>query len=284
VSFISPRVLAATAALILMVDAGSARADVVFSSFLESTFTVSGPGNNAFCSGTGSGGTCDFKGGTGGNGAGSVNAPNIASTTSTSSTNFQPTLASNTPTIIGQNGGVLQWWTVGNYANATSVAQGSLTNSPLTDPSITSSGTTPLFSNTSFFPPGGNDTSTFLTAEFTGKVTVGTGDTLSFTGSVDDNVLIYVRTDGSSGAYTLLPITPDNLSNQPAFTFNSNTLGSGSYDFEIFYADRSSTQASLTLDAVVTAPVPEASTWAMMVLGFFGLGFMAYRKGTLRLV
>jgi hypothetical protein len=27
-----------------------------------------------------------------------------------------------------------------------------------------------------------------------------------------------------------------------------------------------------------TAPVPEASTWAMMILGFFGLGFMAYRR------
>jgi hypothetical protein len=36
--------------------------------------------------------------------------------------------------------------------------------------------------------------------------------------------------------------------------------------------------------AVMTA-VPEPSTWAMMILGFFGVGFMAYRKsqGSLRL-
>ena len=27
-----------------------------------------------------------------------------------------------------------------------------------------------------------------------------------------------------------------------------------------------------------TAPVPEASTWAMMILGFAGVGFMAYRR------
>jgi hypothetical protein len=34
----------------------------------------------------------------------------------------------------------------------------------------------------------------------------------------------------------------------------------------------------------VARAVPEPSTWAMMVLGFLGLGFMAYRnKGTLRL-
>lgn len=34
----------------------------------------------------------------------------------------------------------------------------------------------------------------------------------------------------------------------------------------------------------ITAAVPEPSTWAMMIMGFCGLGFMAYRKkGTLRL-
>jgi hypothetical protein len=26
------------------------------------------------------------------------------------------------------------------------------------------------------------------------------------------------------------------------------------------------------------AAVPEPSTWAMMILGFFGVGFMAYRR------
>jgi hypothetical protein len=30
-------------------------------------------------------------------------------------------------------------------------------------------------------------------------------------------------------------------------------------------------------DEVFAAPVPEASTWAMMILGFAGVGFMAYR-------
>jgi hypothetical protein len=52
----------------------------------------------------------------------------------------------------------------------------------------------------------------------------------------------------------------------------------GNYDFEVLYADRSSSQASLTLDAAFTAAVPEASTWAMMILGFASVGFMAYRR------
>lgn len=34
----------------------------------------------------------------------------------------------------------------------------------------------------------------------------------------------------------------------------------------------------LAVTSSVVAAVPEASTWAMMILGFCGLGFMAYRK------
>jgi hypothetical protein len=32
------------------------------------------------------------------------------------------------------------------------------------------------------------------------------------------------------------------------------------------------------IGATIAPPVPEASTWAMMILGFFGVGFMAYRR------
>ena len=34
-----------------------------------------------------------------------------------------------------------------------------------------------------------------------------------------------------------------------------------------------------TISAVhLTGAVPEPSTWAMLILGFFGVGFMAYRR------
>ena len=33
-------------------------------------------------------------------------------------------------------------------------------------------------------------------------------------------------------------------------------------------------------DVTVTTGVPELSTWAMMILGFFGVGFLAYRPKT----
>ena len=59
-------------------------------------------------------------------------------------------------------------------------------------------------------------------------------------------------------------------------------------DGNIFVADIFSSQTGNTgpVDVHVAA-IPEPSTWAMVILGFFGVGFMAYRrKGqvTLRLV
>ena len=50
---------------------------------------------------------------------------------------------------------------------------------------------------------------------------------------------------------------------------NGNTTGTGGNGINLLvYAG----------DAVPTAAVPEPSTWAMMLLGFVGLGFMAYRR------
>lgn len=35
---------------------------------------------------------------------------------------------------------------------------------------------------------------------------------------------------------------------------------------------------AITIDAMTIAAVPEPSTWAMMILGFAGVGFIAYRR------
>jgi hypothetical protein len=35
---------------------------------------------------------------------------------------------------------------------------------------------------------------------------------------------------------------------------------------------------NIALTGAIVTPVPETSTWAMMVLGFLGVGFMAYRR------
>ncbi len=44
--------------------------------------------------------------------------------------------------------------------------------------------------------------------------------------------------------------------------------------FQVAYIEANGAPSDLAL----TVPVPEASTWAMMLLGFAGVGFMAYRR------
>jgi hypothetical protein len=59
------------------------------------------------------------------------------------------------------------------------------------------------------------------------------------------------------------------------FTFADNTLGSLITGFSI-----SSSSNSFELTNI--SAVPEPATWAMMILGFFGVGFMAYRRNNKR--
>lgn len=51
----------------------------------------------------------------------------------------------------------------------------------------------------------------------------------------------------------------------PGVTFDSMTLASSQNSFEI--------------DNVAVGSVPEPATWAMMALGFAGLGYAGFRRG-----
>jgi choice-of-anchor C domain-containing protein len=65
-------------------------------------------------------------------------------------------------------------------------------------------------------------------------------------------------------------------SNTETLTFASTTTAfSGNDTFPFAFGP--------ALDNVSVTPVPEPSTWAMMILGFCGLGFLAYRRKNSRL-
>lgn len=56
--------------------------------------------------------------------------------------------------------------------------------------------------------------------------------------------------------------------------FNPNASGIYTIDLKLFSADnRQLGDVSIQVNAV-----PEPSTWAMLILGFAGIGFMAYRR------
>jgi hypothetical protein len=58
-----------------------------------------------------------------------------------------------------------------------------------------------------------------------------------------------------------------------AITDNFTNPGGAPVQFVLDYVSANGAPSVLVLTAV-----PEASTWAMMILGFFGVGFMAYRR------
>ena len=67
--------------------------------------------------------------------------------------------------------------------------------------------------------------------------------------------------------------------------YTVNVTGDGSNSLE-FRAAGTSDSFGGSLDAVMLTAVPEASTWAMMILGFLGVGFLAQcrkRQSALRL-
>ncbi len=83
-----------------------------------------------------------------------------------------------------------------------------------------------------------------------------------------------------SPAHAAIAETPQ----QPDFT--SAVLPAGMNTIEVFYADRHTSGAFLSLNletsgVVITPPtsgVPEVSTWAMLLVGFAGLGLAGYRQ------
>jgi hypothetical protein len=133
--------------------------------------------------------------------------------------------------------------------------------------------------------PGSADTTPYL-------ATTGT-ETISFTGaprtifglfwgSVDGyNTITFNGVDGpQSFTGNGIPLT----ANGGQFSLSSNgyVLFTGLNPF--FSVTMSSTSPAFEVDnleiagPVSTPPVPEASTWMMMILGFFSLGFVAYRR------
>lgn len=60
----------------------------------------------------------------------------------------------------------------------------------------------------------------------------------------------------------------------PGLNFNPNVSGIYTFDLKLF----SSENVQLGDVSIQVNAVPEPSTWAMLILGFAGIGFMAYRR------
>lgn len=131
-------------------------------------------------------------------------------------------------------------------------------------------------------------TGNYLSVLGNGTENVSFAPTTSFSffwGSIDDfNVLTIFTSDGKSetlnGAQVAALVGDgvqatgcQTLTNcNRYFTFTDNETDSGIVGFSM-----SSAQNSFEITNI-SAAVPEPATWAMMVMGFLGVGFMAYRR------
>jgi hypothetical protein len=103
-------------------------------------------------------------------------------------------------------------------------------------------------------------------------------------GSVDAfNQIQFLRNGAVIDTFNGTNISPL-LANGGQTAFSSNRYVTfsnlGAFDEVILGGIPGNTQNAFEIDNItaMTSAVPETSTWAMMILGFFGVGFMAYRK------
>jgi hypothetical protein len=154
--------------------------------------------------------------------------------------------------------------------------------SPALNSNVTETGTGTInlpYSSNMYAPnsTGGDDETFFETAFFKGNFTLSAPGTVTFSLGSDDDSFIYV--DG-----VLIGQNPG-VHGVTNVSFTSAELPAGLNSIEVFYADRENTGAFLSLSLettgiIITPPpngVPEPSTWAMMLVGFAGLGFAGYR-------
>jgi len=98
---------------------------------------------------------------------------------------------------------------------------------------------------------------------------------MKITGLVDfgGGQLVTVTHDDGASFYLTDPLTTEFTSAAETIAISNSFTVSGTHTIELDYVAGNGTPSILQV-----AAVPEPATWAMIILGFAGVGFMAYRR------
>jgi hypothetical protein len=102
--------------------------------------------------------------------------------------------------------------------------------------------------------------------------------------SVSTTISVISKSNYSPGDLELFDATTDTVVQTKALTFGSSAWTASFMDviapgdYEVLVTGTSHTSALGVGGSVITSGVPEPSTWAMMALGFIGLGYAAFRR------
>jgi fibro-slime domain-containing protein len=169
----------------------------------------------------------------------------------------RPVVSTNNPAALVEGAGnQLNWWTPssGITFEGQTIAQ-----LPINQPMFVPEGTGTA-----------GDGDAFQTAIFSATLHVGAGGgSITFGG--DDDMFLALNgnvVDEVGGVH-------------PMGATSTWNVGQGTYVMDVFYADRHVTDAfaNLQLSGDITTSVPEPSTWAMMLVGFAGLGYVSFNRG-----
>jgi PEP-CTERM motif len=171
--------------------------------------------------------------------------------------NGLPVVSSGNPAgLLEGAGNPLNWWTP--LAGEVAYEGTTIQSLPVMQNMFTPEGT------------GSNDSSAFQTAMFFATLNVGAGGGSITFGGDDD---MFLALNGS---------VVDQLGGiHPYGTTSTYDVTPGTYSMEVFYADRHvvAAYADIQLGGDITTSVPEPATWALLLIGFAGLGYAAHNRG-----
>jgi hypothetical protein len=108
--------------------------------------------------------------------------------------------------------------------------------------------------------------------------------TMEAIASLSTTISVIHEANYTPGDLELFDVTTDTVVETKALTFSSSAWTAsfmdpvGPGDYEVLITGTSHTPALGVGGSVITSGVPEPSTWAMMMLGFMGLGYAAFRQ------